>query len=108
MIRVYVDGGLPMRVFDVLASGGFLVTNDREDIGRYFTNGKDLVVYRDLQDLIEIGKYYLQHEDERQRISRQGYETVKSGHTFVHRLKQIMEHVDAHLISFVADFQEGR
>ncbi|MCW6110464.1 MAG: hypothetical protein E6917_05120 [Clostridium botulinum] len=44
--RIYVDSGLPMRVFDALESKGFLVTNYKADIDKYFVYRKDLVIYR--------------------------------------------------------------
>ncbi|SCA62367.1 Uncharacterized protein SCG7109_AA_00030 [Chlamydiales bacterium SCGC AG-110-M15] len=95
IIRSYVDSGLPMRIFDVLGCGAFLVSNDRDEISELFTPGKDLVIYRDLKDLVEICDYYLQHDDERQNIASQGFETVKSEHDFRHRLLKIFELVDA-------------
>lgn len=84
--RSFVEYGLPMRIFDVLASGGFLVTNDKRDVRKLFTDGKDLVIFRDTQDLLDICGYYLNHEDERQAIAEQGRETVAQEHTFVSRM----------------------
>ncbi|OES46057.1 CgeB family protein [Domibacillus iocasae] len=89
--RSFVESGLPMRVFDVLGSEGFLVTNGKLDINRMFIDGKDLVVYRDLKDLKEIIRYYLEHEDLRNQIKHQGLETVKKKHTYEIRISKIME-----------------
>jgi spore maturation protein CgeB len=89
--RIYVESGLPMRIFDVLGSRRFLVTNYKEDIGRYFADGKDLVVYRDIKDLMEIVNYYLNHEEERQIIILNSYENVKNNHTYEIRMKRIMD-----------------
>lgn len=60
--RSFVEYGPPMRVFDVLSCGGFLVTNDKQDLHRLFVDGEDLVVFRDTQDLLDICDYYLEHE----------------------------------------------
>ncbi|WP_455925004.1 CgeB family protein [Pseudomonas putida] len=84
--RSFVEYGLPMRVFDVLSCGGFLVTNDKQDLQRLFTNGKDLVIFRDTQDLLDICAYYLHHEDERQAIAAQGQATLVQNHTYVQRM----------------------
>ncbi|APC41169.1 CgeB family protein [Clostridium estertheticum] len=96
LTRIYVESGLPMRVFDVLGSKGFLVTNYKSDIVRYFNNGKDLIIYRDLQDLLEITEYYLHNEKERQEIIINGYEKVKREHTYDVRVKQLMNIVVNH------------
>ncbi|WP_226670811.1 glycosyltransferase [Metabacillus litoralis] len=92
--RKFVYSGLPMRVFDVLGSGGFLVTNYKSDITNLFKDGRDLVVYRDFQDLIEIIRYFLENEDKREMIRKQGFETIKKEHTFIKRITQMMAIVD--------------
>lgn len=84
--RSFVEYGLPMRIFDVLSCGGFLVTNDKHDLQKLFTAGKDLVIFRDTQDLVEICAYYLAHDDERQAIAAQGQATVAQDHTFLLRM----------------------
>lgn len=84
--RTFVESGLPMRIFDIMAVGGFVVTNDKEDLHHLFTPGKDLVIFRDKQDLLDICHYYLAHEDERLAIATQGQQTVLTHHTYDHRL----------------------
>lgn len=81
--------GLSQRVFDILGSGGFLLTNYQSELSYYFDIGKDLVVYESLQDLVEKCKYYIAHEEERCQIAERGYQKVKDYHTFKHRF-QIM------------------
>lgn len=89
--RVYVESGLPMRIFDVLGSKGFLVSNYKEEIPMYFSDGQDLVIYRDTKDLIEIINYYLNNDKERKNIILNGYEKVKKYHNFENRLEKIMK-----------------
>lgn len=89
--RIYAESGLPLRVFEVLSSGGFLLSNDKEDLSQLFTPGKDLVIFRDLTDLHEILSYYLHHEEERYQIARQGYESIRKRHNYKHRAQEMME-----------------
>ncbi len=93
--RTFVEGGLPIRIFDVLGSKGFLVTNYKEGLLDNFNINKDFVVYRDLKDLIEIIDYYLEHDNERIEIARNGYEKVKEHHNYEKRLKSIMKIVNS-------------
>lgn len=95
--RSFVEYGLPMRVFDVLSCGGFLVTNHKNDINKLFVDGKDLVVFRDAQDLIEVCEYYLQHEGERRAIAEQGYSTLAENHTFQQRMIDMFTTVQSEL-----------
>ncbi len=91
--RVFVESGLPMRIFDVLGSKGFLVSNTKSDMTGLLKEGRDLVVYRDLKELKEVIDHYLFHEKERAEITSCGYETVKQRHTYVHRIREMMASV---------------
>lgn len=95
--RSFVEYGLPMRVFDVLSCGGFLVTNDKLDLHKLFTPGKDLVIFRDTQDLVEICEYYLEHEEQRRAIAQQGRSTLAQKHTFVLRMIDMFTTVQSEL-----------
>ena len=99
MTRIFVETGLPQRVFDVLGSRGFLISNHKEDLAKLFSIGKDLVIYRDLKDLTEIIEYFLHHEEKRLEIARNGYEKVKNKHTYEIRLKKMMSIVKEKIAS---------
>lgn len=102
--RSFVEYGLPMRVFDVLSCAGFLVTNDKRDLHKLFVDGKDLVIFRDTQDLLEICAYYLEHEDERKAIAQQGQLTLAENHTFVQRMVDMFSTVQGELRGRAAAF----
>ena len=85
-----IKTGLPLRIFDILGCQGFLITNFQSEIPEYFEDGVDLVTYESLPDLEEKINYYLQHEEERLEIAKNGYEKVKNYYTFVHCLTQII------------------
>ena len=66
------------RVFKVLGAGGFLLTDTWDDIEDYFTDGEDLVVYKDMEDLNDKISYYLENKNERDRIALNGYKKVQA------------------------------
>ncbi len=84
-----IKSGIPLRVFDILGAGGFLITNYQEDLTRYFEIGRDLVVYESEEDLLEKVAYYLQHEEERKEIAENGYRKVRQYHSYEFRLQEI-------------------
>lgn len=84
-----ITDGVPLRVFDVLSSGGFLLTDRRESLGGLFQEGKDLVVFDGMGDLIEKTGYYLDHPREREQIARRGMEKVRSLHTYDRRIREM-------------------
>ena len=85
-----IEKGLPLRCFDILGCGGFLMTNYQEELNDMFVIGQDLEAYSSLDELIDKCDYYLSHEDERAAIARNGYEKVKAYHTHFHRLRDTL------------------
>lgn len=93
--RSYVgQKGLPVRVFDVMASGGFLVSNYTDEIGRLFKPGRDLVCFDDYIQLNDIIHYYLKNEKERLTIAENGRNKLYELHTFEHRVNEILRIVN--------------
>ena len=74
-----------------MGSGGFLLTNYQEDYLEYFVPDEDFVYYEDYADLVRKARYYLEHEEERVQIARNGYEKVKKYHTYKERVDLIMD-----------------
>lgn len=69
-----ISSGIPLRCLDIVACGGFLLTNYQMEIAEYFVDGKEVVIYTDFQDMKEKIRYYLEHEDERRCIAERGRE----------------------------------
>lgn len=85
-----IQTGLPLRIFDILGCGGFLMTNFQSELSDYFDIGTDLEAYSSVEELVEKCTYYLEHEDIRRQIARNGYEKVCASHTYIHRLKEMI------------------
>ena len=88
-----IKTGIPQRVWDVLGSGGFLITNNQKELGDFFEIGKHLVVYESLDELRELVHYYLEHDDEREAIASAGYELVKSQGTVFSRVLTMIKNI---------------
>ncbi len=69
--------GMPLRVLDIMGAGGFLLSNDKEDLLENFRPGVDCVIYESIEDAVAKAEYYLEHEEERQEIAHNGHEAVK-------------------------------
>lgn len=82
--------GIPLRAFDIMGCGGFLMSNYQSDFMEYFVPGEDFVCYESYEDLEEKVHYYMEHEEERKRIALNGYEKVKESHTYEKRLEQLL------------------
>ncbi|MCI8682119.1 MAG: glycosyltransferase [Lachnospiraceae bacterium] len=85
--------GLPLRLWDILGAGGFVLTNFQSEIPEYFEVGKDLDIYASEEELMEKIQYYLEHEKERQAIAESGYRKAKEQYSLELRVKQILKTV---------------
>lgn len=86
-----IRSGLPLRIFDILGCGGFVLTNFQPELTEFFVPGEDLVYYENLDDLVEKADYFLHHEAERRAIAENGFARVKENHTYPIRLAQMMQ-----------------
>lgn len=85
-----IRSGIPLRVWDVLGSGGFMLTNFQAELPTYFENGKDLVYFESIEDLLRKADYYMSHEEERKQIAINGNEKVRKYHSYESRITQIL------------------
>ena len=82
--------GIPLRVLDIMACGGFVISNYQEEIEEYFRIGEEIVTYGDLEELFYLCDYYLKHEGERKRIAANGLERIRQDFGFTDRIRTIL------------------
>ena len=85
-----IKSGIPLRAFDIMGSGGFLMSSYTSDFLNFFVPGEDFVFYESISDLHEKCDYYLTHTEERLKISENGYKKICIEHTFDHRVHHIL------------------
>ena len=69
--------GASVRVFKILASGGFLLTTPWEGMDDLFTTGKDLDIFTSPKELQEKIDFYLSDDQKRDEIRLHGHKTVQ-------------------------------
>ena len=89
-----ISSGIPLRVTDILACEGFCLTNYQPEIAEYFEDGVDLVMYNDIEDMLNKIDYYLEHEEERKLIAHNGYLKVKDDFDYSVRIRQILDVIE--------------
>lgn len=85
-----IKSGIPLRAFDILGSGGFLLSNYQPDFLDDFIPGEDFDYYESKEDLLDKIGYYLKHEEERAEIAKNGHDKVAANHTFRHRVRKML------------------
>lgn len=77
-----VFSGVPQEVFEIMAAGGFVLTNFQLEIPEIFAIGEHLETFVNEKELGEKIAYYLEHEEERARIARAGQQAVREFHSY--------------------------
>lgn len=86
-----IVSGVPLRVFDIMGAGGFLLSNFQADFLDLFVPDEDFVYYENKKDLLQKIGYYLRHEEERKAIAENGYAKIVAEHTYRHRVRELFQ-----------------
>jgi spore maturation protein CgeB len=86
-----IRSGIPLRIFDLLACSGFILSNYQTDLMEYFTPGEDLDIYSSLDELEEKIRYYMSHREMCREIADAGYKKAVKYHTYPIRLQEMFD-----------------
>ena len=81
------------RNFEIPGTRSFLLTDNAENLGEYYLDGKEIVIFNSVDEMIEKIKYYLNHEKQRELIAESSYKRTLSEHTWFHRYDEIFSRV---------------
>jgi spore maturation protein CgeB len=79
------------RVFEVTGAGGFLVTENTDDIDHYFIPGEEIVLFDGIEEAAEKITFFLSHPDERDRMARAGFERTRREHIYDIRFQELLD-----------------
>ena len=86
-----LQSGIPLRVMDILGSGGFLLSNYQPEIAENFVDGQDVVMYGSIEDAYEKALYYLKNDDLRRQIAKSGHDRAAELFSYDRQLGRIFE-----------------
>jgi hypothetical protein len=86
---------VPQRIFHLLASGGFTLTNDSAELRSFFVPGKHLETFKSFGEMMEKVRYYLEHDSRRVEIAETGNKEFCERHRMGSRLDMIFSVVGA-------------
>lgn len=86
-----IHSGIPLRVLDIMGCGGFVLTNRQPEICEYFTEGKEIATFGNMEECLDKISYYLEHDEEREEITRQGQNSVRERFGYIDGLQRLFE-----------------
>ena len=75
------------RTFEAPAAGAMLLTNYTPNLEKLFDLDNELVIYKNMDDIIQKIAYFTKNEDERQKIADAGKKRVNDNHSYDERAK---------------------
>lgn len=81
------------RVYETLGRGGFMIHPFIEGMQEEFKDGETIVFYEfgNFEQLKSLIDYYVDHNEERERIRRAGHEYVKANCTYHERVQEMLD-----------------
>jgi len=78
-----------LRTFEICMSGNFQLMQYTPCVEEYFEIDEEIVCWRNKKELFEKIIYYLENEDEREKIAKKGYQKAINEHTWSKRLEKL-------------------
>lgn len=91
LLNQAIKDDLNMRVMETMACRKVLLTQDITPIHNLFKDGEHLVLYRTIDEAVELARGLLSDPERRNRIAETGYREVLSKHTYNHRAREILK-----------------
>jgi len=82
------------RHFEIPQCGGFQLATPADDIESYFVPDKEIVLSDSVIGLVEKIRYYLGHDDEREKIAEAGFKRMMDEHQWKNRFEHILKEID--------------
>ena len=80
-------------LFEAIACNQVVITEYMEELNDYFEIGKEILCYRNVEELIETIAYYILHDEERENIRQNAYRRFLSDHTYMKRWEHVMNDI---------------
>lgn len=83
--------GIPQRCLDIMAAGGFLLSNYQQELWDYCSDS--CILYDSIEDAYEKVGYYLSHEAERIEIAQNAHKNMLENFRYEDRIKTMFNTV---------------
>jgi spore maturation protein CgeB len=87
-------GGMNTRTYEIIAAGGFELTDNVRGLEEHFEIGREILVYDSPEHFRELVDYYLSNPVERTDVIQRGRARVMRDHTYERRLQFILETIE--------------
>jgi spore maturation protein CgeB len=87
-------GPINFRTFYLPANGVMQICDNKSHLGNIFSLGTETIGYDSIEEAIELTRYYLEHDDDRRRISAAGWQRVVNDYNEVACFRRAVNAID--------------
>ncbi len=88
-----MKGAVNQRIFDVPACNAFVLTDWREQMDALFEPEKEIISYKEVDEIPDLVRFYLANPSKRERIAKNARKRVLAEHTWAHRLESLLHNM---------------
>lgn len=85
------------RVFQVCMAGGFMLTEYAFGIEKYFDIDKEIVCFRNAEEMLHKIAYYIEHETERRAVAHAGWKRASREYTSIRMVSEVFQEIEQDL-----------
>lgn len=86
-----IKTGVPLRIFEIMGVGGFVISNYQEELAELFEEDKEIVLFKTVDELLDKVSYYLTHDNERKNIAQKGYQKTKDRYNYDVAIEKLLK-----------------
>lgn len=101
-----IQTGIPLRAFDIMGAGGFLLSNSQAELLELYENGREMATYEGIEDAIDKAGFYLRHDDIRKQIAEKGRKKTLEEYSLQNRFKRMINVVNQSARSAFPGFRQ--
>ncbi len=88
-----MKGAVNQRIFDAPACNGFVLTDWREQMDNLLEPHKEIISYKEQEEIPDLVRYYLAHPKERETITHAARRRILAEHTWAHRVQTLLKYM---------------
>ena len=86
-----------LRLYEATGVGTLLITDAKPNLPQLFNVGEEVLVYRDPEECYRLICRWVEADDQRKRVARQGQMRTLASHTFELRVKELVDLIQSRL-----------
>ncbi|SEF54361.1 protein of unknown function [Lachnospira multipara] len=82
-----IETGIPLRVLDIIACGGLVLSNFQPEIYEYFRPDEDIICFNNSEELLAKASFLIKEDSFREKVIENGLEIIKKAFSYKDRVE---------------------